>query len=379
MLEEEVFFRNVSYVLPYQLQFFADSAADKTEEPTAKKLSDARQEGQVARSTELITASSLAALFVMLKIFVGFISNQFQKSFFKSYQNIEKVAKDDLNVNNIVSMISDAIITILQTCLPIFLSAIVVSFVVILFQVKWKISGKLLKPKFNKINPISGFKKILSKEKFVGLIFELIKIAAITLISYSTLKDQWGILYLLYDMDLMQAMLLTGNLVIDLGIKISVIFLIIGIADLIYQKLKFRKDMRMSKQEVKDEFKNSEGDPKIKSRIRAKMSEVSRQRMMQSLPEADVVITNPTHLAAAIKYDRDTSAAPVLIAKGADYLALKIKDAAKEHHIEIVENKPLARMLYYNVNVGDEIPQELYQMTAEVLAYVYGLKNNDNR
>jgi flagellar biosynthetic protein FlhB len=133
--------------------------------------------------------------------------------------------------------------------------------------------------------------------------------------------------------------------------------------------------MRMTKQEVKEEFKNSEGNPQTKSRIRQKMREVSQRRMMQSVPQADVVITNPTHLAAAIRYDRESSEAPVLLAKGADYIAMKIKEIAKENNIEIIENKPLARMLYYNVEVGAEIPPELYQMTAEVLAYVYGLKN----
>ncbi len=132
--------------------------------------------------------------------------------------------------------------------------------------------------------------------------------------------------------------------------------------------------MRMTKQEVKDEFKQTEGDPQIKRRIRSKMMEVSQRRMMQQLPEADVVITNPTHLAAAIKYDREETGAPILLAKGADHLAMKIKEVAKENQIEIVENKPLARMLYYNVEIGDEIPAELYQMTAEVLAYVYKLK-----
>ena len=172
-----------------------------------------------------------------------------------------------------------------------------------------------------------------------------------------------------------QAVVFVGNFVINLGIKLSVIYLIIGLTDYIYQKLKFKKDLMMSKQEVKDEYKQQEGDPQVKGRIKSKMREVSQRRMMQSLPEADVVITNPTHFACAIKYDKEVSEAPVLIAKGADYLAQKIKEAAKEHNIPIVENKPLARMLYYNVDLDSEIPQELYQMTAEVLAYVYQLKN----
>lgn len=374
MIREEQML-NSKYLLPYNLQFFAGDNSDKTEQPTAKKLSDARDEGQVARSNELNTAAGLATLFVVLKLFVGFMGKQFIYEFLKVFNNIDKFSREDFTILSAESVLQDAFITIIYICLPVFITVVVVSFVVIIAQVKWKVSGKLLKPKFSKINPINGFKRILSKDKIVELLIEIIKIAVICYIAYSTLKDDWSTLLLLYDMKLEQAVILTGNIIINLGLKISLIFLVIGLADLIYQKLKFRKDMRMSKQEVKDEFKNSEGDPQIKGKIKQKMREVSMKRMMQSLPQADVVITNPTHFAAAIKYDKSTSAAPVLLAKGADYLAQKIKEAARENNIEIVENKPLARMLYYNVEIGDEIPPELYQMTAEVLAYVYGLKN----
>ena len=259
--------------------------------------------------------------------------------------------------------------------MPLFAAATLISFVVVVYQVKWKVSGQLLKPKLSRLNPINGFKRIFSREKIVELILDIIKIFIVAWIAYSTLKDEWSTLLLLYEVNLEQAVLLIGDIIINLGIKISFLFFTIGLFDLFYQKLKFKKDMRMTKQEVKDEFKNTEGDPQVKSRIRSKMREVSRRRMMQAIPQADVVITNPTHLAAAIKYDRESSEAPVLVAKGADYLAQKIKEIAKENNVEIVENKPLARMLYYNVEVGAEIPPELYQMTAEVLAYVYGLKN----
>ena len=156
--------------------------------------------------------------------------------------------------------------------------------------------------------------------------------------------------------------------------RVSMWFIVIGAADFAYQKWKFHDDMKMTKQEVKDEFKNSEGDPKVKSQQRARMQQASRRRMMQSVPQADVVITNPTHFAVAIKYDKNEHEAPIVLAKGADYLARKIKDVAAENSIEIVENKPLARMLYHNVDIGAEIPPELYQMVAEVLAYVYNLK-----
>jgi flagellar biosynthesis protein FlhB len=373
-MRDEEFIKRTVGLLPYNLQFFADDG-DKTEDATAKKLGDARGEGQVARSKELITASSLTTLFLVLKIFVGYFGTQFINSFKLFYGCIEKLTNEDFSILSAESLLSEAFMTIIITCLPVFIITIIVTIVVLLFQVKWRISGKIIQPKFSKINPIKGFKQMLSKDKLVELFVDILKITIICYIAYSTLKNQWGMLFVLYDLDLEVAIILIGNIIITLGLKISLIFLLIGAADLIYQKLKFKKDMRMSKQEVKDEYKNSEGDPQIKSKIRAKMREVSMKRMMQSLPKADVIITNPTHLAAAIMYDKQSSTAPILVAKGADFLAQKIKEVAKEHNIEIIENKPLARMLYYNVEIGDEIPPELYQMTAEILAYVYGLKN----
>ncbi len=165
-----------------------------------------------------------------------------------------------------------------------------------------------------------------------------------------------------------------GSFIIDLGIRIAAAYMIIAFADLIYQRRKFHKDMMMTKQEVKDEFKNTEGNPEVKSAQKRRMMQASRRRMMQELPKADVVITNPTHYAVAIRYDADEADAPIVVAKGADYVAQKIKEVAKEHNVEIVENKPLARMLYANVEIGEMVPPELYKAVAEVLAYVYHLK-----
>ena len=191
--------------------------------------------------------------------------------------------------------------------------------------------------------------------------------------SISANKDE---LFVLYDIPLMQAIILCGQVIVDTGFKIGMVYLIVGLADFIYQKHKFHEDMKMTKQEVKDEYKNTEGNPEIKGKQKQRMQEASRRRMMQDVPKADVIITNPTHLAVALKYDAGEAKAPVVLAKGEDYLALKIREKAKEHHIEIVENKPLARMLYANVDIGQEIPPELYQAVAEVLAMVYNLKNN---
>jgi len=363
------------YFFPMRLQFFADEGADKTEQATPKKLQDARKEGQVARSQELSTAVMLLAFFVAVKVFVSFIGKRFLGNFKEYYQAIDVYTADEFGSGMAGAFMRDSLVEILVICLPLLCVAVVVAIVVTIAQVKWQVTTKPLQPKFSKFDPIKGFKKIFSKEKLFELIKDVVKIALIFYVAYSDLAEGAETIGLLYDLSLTQAVVYIGDFVISLGIKLSAIYLIVGFADFIYQKLKFKKDLMMSKQEVKDEYKQQEGDPQVKGKIKSKMREVSQRRMMQNLPEADVVITNPTHFACAIKYDKEVSEAPVLIAKGADYLAQKIKDAAKENNIPIVENKPLARMLYYNVDLDSEIPRELYQMTAEVLAYVYKLKN----
>ncbi len=357
------------------LQFFADSAADKTEEPTAKKLSDARKEGQVAKSTELVNGAMLFIFFIAIKLFGGYLANGFMKAFHKNYGYISTYSVHFPEIGHLSSMFGSAMLDILLLLLPVFAFAIVVAFGMNIFQVKWKVTSKPLKPKLSRLNPISGFKKIFSLSKLFELVKSVAKIGVIFGVAYSTIMDEIDTLKILYDMELFSAVVYISNFVVNMGIKISAVYMIIGMADYLYQKLKFKKDMKMSKQEVKDEYKQQEGDPQVKGKIKSKMRETSMRRMMQKMPDADVVITNPTHFACAIQYDKEKAAAPVLIAKGADHLAQKLKDIAKEHNVPIVENKPLARMLYYNVDIDAEIPQELYQMTAEVLAYVYQLKN----
>ena len=362
-------------LLVFNLQFFAnDEGGEKTEEATPKKLDDARKEGQVAKSQELGTALTLIALFGSLKVFVGYIGSNFWDAFPEYYNSIETYSRGVFNTNYAAAFINSAMGTILLTCLPCFAIAVILAIVINVAQVKWKPTLKPLMPKFSKLNPINGFKRIISLDKFVELLKAIIKIGIIGYLAYSELSDSAGLVLSFYDMDLFDAVAFIGERVINFGFKVAIIYIVIGLADYIYQKFKFRKDMRMTKQEIKDEFKQTEGDPKIKGQIRQRMREASQRRMMQKLPEADVVITNPTHLACAIKYDKTQAEAPILLAKGADYLAQKIKEIAKENDIPIVENKPLARMLYHNVELDEEIPEELYQMTAEVLAYVYSLK-----
>lgn len=366
-------------MIELNLQYFADGpGGEKTEEPTAKKLEDARKEGQVAKSRELGSAVLLIGLFLTLKVTIPYIGNSFLEVFQMIYNKIPDYANveaADVSAIAYAGMITQILIKIILILLPFFAVGVVCCIVVDVSQVKWKPTGKPLKPKFSKLNPVKGFKKIFSSRSLFELVKSVAKIGIIAYLAYSTLKDKAGLIRLFYEMSLFSALAQVGDIVLDMGIKIGLFYLILGFADLIYERRKFKKDMRMTKQEIKEEYKQSEGDPQVKSKIKQRMREASQRRMMQALPEADVVITNPTHFAVAVKYDSEVQKAPVVLAKGEDFLAQKIKEIAKENKIEIVENKPLARMLYYNVEIDEEIPPELYQAVAEVLAFVYNKKN----
>ena len=305
---------------------------------------------------------------------VGSIGTRFLESFSMVYNRIPVICR--LNggtspMGDISILLRTVMLRLLIILLPILLIGFAVAFISDLFQVKWRPTTKPLQPKFSKLNPLNGFKKIFSAQSLVELVKSIAKILLIALVSYSYIKDKGALLYALYDMSMMQAVNLIGETVIDLGIRISAIYMIIAGADFMYQKYKFKNDMKMTKQEVKEEYKNAEGDPEIKGKIKARMREASQRRMMQAIPKADVVITNPTNYAVAIQYDTEVAPAPIVVAKGSDYLAQKIKEIARENNIEIVEDKPLARMLYANVDVDKQIPPELYQAVAEVLAMVY--------
>lgn len=362
--------------LAYNLQWFAKDGegGEKTEPATAKKLEDARKEGKVAKSKELTSAFDLIVLFLCLKIFVSYVGGGMLDVFSAVYGNMADFVKINsafLSSQAVAGLMADMIKRWMLIVLPFFLFGIVITFLITIVQVKWKISTKPLEPKLDKFNPINGFKRIFSKDSLFNLVMSIIKVGVIGFIAYMCIKDKRDDLFILYDIPLNQAIALIGNIIIDTGLKISLFYLIVGIADFAYQKWKFSDEMKMTKQEVKDEFKNTEGDPQIKGRQRRVMQEVSRRRMMQDVPKADVVITNPTHFAVALKYDAEAGKAPYLLAKGEDYLALKIKEIARENGVEIVENKPLARMIYHNVDVGNEIPPELYQAVAEILANIY--------
>lgn len=361
-------------LLKYNLQFFAKDGpgGEKTEPATAKKLQDAREEGQVAKSREVGNAFGLIGLFLVLKVYAETVGMRFLETFGTVYNRIPEVVKDAgarVPVVTFTTFMNNMIISMLTIVLPVFLVGVVIAFITEVIQVKWKVTTKPLKPKFSRMNPISGFKKIFSTQALFELVKSILKIFIILFVAYRTLEGDKDKLLLLYDIPFTEAIAYIGSVAINVGFTISITYLLIAFGDFVYQKHKFSEDMKMTKQEVKDEYKNIEGNPEIKGKQKQRMREASMRRMMSDLKEADVVITNPTHLAVALRYDPDRGdKAPVVVAKGEDFLAQKIKDQAKEYNIEIVENKPLARMLYANVDLGAQIPRELYQAVAEVLA-----------
>lgn len=366
-------------VLEYNLQFFAKDGpgGEKTEQPTSKKLDDARKDGQVAKSKEIANAASIMAMFILIRVYIGRLGTGLMGIFETIYMHMGEVStqyEGNVPIISILFTLRQAMYRLLLLILPFFIVSFAVAFVSDVVQVKWRPTTKPLQPKFNKLNPINGFKRIFSLNSLVELIKSLAKLLLIGFMVYSYLKGQIDQIFLLYDMSINQAIGLLGEIVVDLGIRIAAVYVIIAALDYAYQKWKHIEDLKMTKQEVKDEYKNQEGDPQIKGKQRQRMREASMRRMMQELPQADVVITNPTHYAVAIRYRRDTEDAPVVIAKGADYLAQRIKETARENDIYIMEDKPLARMLYANVEIGQQIPPELYEAVANVLAFVYQMQ-----
>ena len=373
-MEEQKFY------LKYDLQWFAKDGpgGEKTEPATAKKLKDARADGKVAKSKELSSAVDLIALFLVLKIFISYLGSGFLEGFPAIYNKIPEISEysgKGLSVFTASRIFRQALVSSLQIMMPFLIVGVAVALVGGIVQVGWKVTTKPMQPKLDKFNPINGFKRMFSKESLFELFKSILKLGLIAYVAYSCVNDEKDNLFVLYEIPLNQAIALCGSIIIDTGLKISLVYLLVGVMDWAYQKHKFKEDMKMTKQEVKDEFKNTEGNPEIKGRQRSKMRETSQRRMMQDVPKADVVITNPTHLSVAISYDSDQAKAPVVLAKGEDYIALKIREVAKENNIEIVENKPLARTLYATVDIGQEIPPELYQAVAEVLAMVYHTKH----
>lgn len=356
----------------FDLQLFAEG--EKTEQPTSKKRTDARKKGQVAKSQELNAAFVLLAGFLGLRVLWEYI-----------YGNIAGYAThvlSNLAQSTTTEAISEIFLGIMlllgKTALPIMLGIMIFGLAVNFYQVGFMITTEPLGFKLDKLNPINGFGRIFSKRSIVELLKSVFKIIIIGFFLYLFLKDEIPYMpYFIY-YDLAHSMTEIADKIFTMAFQVIAVIFVLAVADYAYQQWQMTQDLMMTKQEVKDEYKQTEGDPQIKGKIKQKQRQMAMQRMMQEVPKADVIVTNPTHLAVALMY-QPGMVSPVVLAKGQDLVAERIKNIARENRIMIVENKPLARALYEAVEVGETVPQELYKAVAEVLAYVYKLKNKKIR
>lgn len=341
---------------------------DKTEKATPKKRQDQRKEGNVLQSREVATAVSVLGIFAAVRIFAGFIMKNLLSY---NARLFEQVGDFEVTTDNFMSLFVGVATTSVITVGPICLVALVLGILPTIAQTKGLFSMKSLKPKFSKLNPFSGIKKMFSIQSFANIIKGLIEVIVIGVLVYNEITDRMPIILSLMDCGVMQGIAYTALTVYDLVMVICIVLVFVAAADYLFQWWQFEKKMKMSKQEVKDEFKQMEGDPQIKSKIKQRQREMAQSRMMQEVPTADVVIRNPTHYAVALRYDQDKNRAPQVVAKGKDYLAKRIVQIAEENNVYCMENPPLARALYAQVDLGREIPYELYDAVAEVLTVVY--------
>lgn len=358
--------------LNYQL--FAAGGDDKTEKATPKKKSDARKKGQVLQSREMSASLILIIMIVTIKALGPNLYGQISTYMKNAFTDYLKVTTT-IDINAVLKLYFDVLLVLAKTVLPLLLVATMAAVIVGYAQVGFLLTFETLKIQGNRINPLSGFKRIFSMRSLVELLKSILKIVIVAWVAYSYLKTKTNEVLALMDADLPIILSFIGNAAFNVALKITFAMVILGFADYLYQRFDYEKNLRMTKQEVKDEFKQTEGNPEIKGKIKQKQRQMSMRRMMQDVPKADVVITNPTHFAVAVKYDLQKASAPYVVAKGQDYIALRIKQIATDNKVQIVENKPLARTLFSTVDIGETIPPELFQAVAEILAFVYKIKN----
>lgn len=353
----------------FNLQRF--DSAEKTEEPTERRKEESRKKGQVAKSAELSSVFIILAAFVALKTagphIYGKISGFMRHTFGLLSQ------KGDLTIQSVHRLILETGINFFETVLPVMLSVVLVAVSVSMLQVGLSFNPETIMPQFSRINPISGFGRIFSKRSLVELVKSLLKITIVGYFIYRFIRAETQRIPSLMMAEITESFVLLAGIIYDLAFQIAMVILVLAILDYGYQWWEHMQQMKMSKQEVKEEMKQTEGNPQIKSKIREKQRAIAMRRMMSEVPKADVVVTNPTHFAVALKYESGMEA-PTVVAKGSDFIAQRIREIAKENDVVVVENKPLAQTLFKTTEIGDMIPPELYKAVAEVLAYVYRLK-----
>ncbi len=373
----KLFLNNISYlpdifrkIITTAPLIFLIGADEKTEEATPKKKSDSRKKGQVPRSKDVGLAITMIATTLVIVTISGFIVSTLRDGviYFLGDMGTMELTENSLNSINKLA-VSKAAIAIMPVVLPIMIAGVAAS----LIQSGFLVVKDAIKPSLGKLNPINGFKNMFSKKSLVELVKNLILISIIIYIAFTYIRDNFDKIMQIGNLYLPSLGGEVKSLLLGIFVKICILLVIVAILDYVVQYILFQKDIRMTKQEIKEEYKQMEGDPQIKSKIKQKQREISQRRMMQSVGEATVVITNPTHLAVAIKYTEGEMEAPKVVAKGADNIAIKIKERAMESKVPIIENKPLARLLYETVDIDKEVPQDMYQAVAEVLAMIYKL------
>jgi flagellar biosynthetic protein FlhB len=348
-----------------------DKDQERTEQATPRRREEARKKGQVARSQEVASVAILLACLIyfyfdsgrLVKKMMGMVSSFLKESGTLLISN-----------NNIQSLAVDWLFEFFILIAPLLLTVLIAGLFANFIQVGFVISAEALEPKFSKIDPIKGFQKLFSLKSFAELAKNILKLSIVGYVAYVTVASEIGNLPSLMDQSAGEILVYMGQISFTIILRTSWVLIVLAILDYVYQRWEYEKGLKMSRQEIKDEYKQTDGDPLIKARIRRIQREMARKRMMAQVPKADVVITNPDHIAVALQYDQLKMFAPVVVAKGTGFVAEKIKEIARESKVSVIENKPLARVLYKMVKVNEVIPENLYKVVAEVLAYVYGLK-----
>lgn len=353
----------------------ADQGAEKTEQPTPKRLEEARKKGNVFRSMEVNSAFILLTGTLTLFFVSGYMFQQLSFLMRHVFSGLTTyhISQTSLRPNAISLMM-----TFVKLIAPILLAILVVGLLVNIGQVGFLFTLEPITPKPEKLDPLKGIQKVISVRSVVELIKGILKIFIIGYVIYLVIKGHYEDYFLLMDQSTRQIFSFMMRIIFQVAIWATLILIVLAAADFAYQRWNYLKDLRMTKDEVKQELKEYEGDPQVKGRIRNIQREMARKRMIADIPKADVVITNPVHYAVALKYDAEKMEAPRVLAKGSRKLALKIKEIARERGIPVVENPPLARALYKSTQVGMEIPVDLFQSVAEVLAYIYRINGRQS-
>ncbi|MEJ5252763.1 MAG: flagellar biosynthesis protein FlhB [Chthonomonadetes bacterium] len=346
-------------------------AEERTEQATPRRRQEARRRGQVARSVELSSvAVFLAAVLTLKAVSEGALQGAMESMRYA----LANLHHTEFSPALALSFVTGCLAPAGKAFLPVIGVAMVVGVVVNLLQVGVMFTAEPLVPNWARINPISGFMRLVSRRAFVESAKTLLKVFLIGWLTFSAVRADAAMLLRTSEIDPLMVLMLVGQLLYKVAWRVGLAMLVLAILDYGFQRYEYEKSLRMTKEEVKQEMKQMEGDPQIRARIRARQQAIARRRMMQAVPKADVVVTNPTHYAVALQYDASKMTAPTVVAKGMNLIALRIREIAQQHGVPIVENPPLAQSLYRNVDIGQQIPPELYQAVAEVLAYVYRLR-----